>query len=235
MKFSPFITIPLFISAILFESCNSSDSIRENPIRPTTDSAINNSPAGNEPVEIRIGNQIWSTKNLRTTHFNNGDLIPEAASANDWKKAGEAGKPAWCYYNNDTTNGEKYGRLYNWFAVNDKRGLAPKGWHVASDEEWKKLVEQLGGMEVAGTKLKSTLGWKENGNGNNMSGFSAVPGGYRYKNGEFNAIDYFTCFWTSSESYTYSAWFRSIRYDDGGVYRSNFGKQDGYSVRCLKE
>lgn len=235
MKFNPFITIPLFISAILLGSCSTTGGPPEIPTEPGPDSVINSLPAGNQPAEIKIGNQVWSTKNLCTTHFSNGDLIPEAASANDWKKAGEAGKPAWCYYNNDTTNGEKYGRLYNWFAVNDKRGLAPEGWHVASDAEWKKLVEQLGGMEVAGTKLKSTHGWKENGNGNNTSGFSAVPGGYRYKNGVFNAIDYFTCFWTSSESYTYSAWFRSLRYDDGGLYRSNFGKQDGYSVRCLKD
>lgn len=235
MKFKSFITILLFSSAILLGSCNNTDSTRENLLQPATDSVISSLPAENQPAEIRIGNQIWATKNLNITRFRNGDLIPEAASVKDWEKAGESGKPAWCYYNNDAANGEKYGRLYNWFAVNDKRGLAPEGWHVASDAEWKKLVEQLGGMEVAGTKLKSAHGWKENGNGNNMSGFSAVPGGYRYKNGTFNAIDYFTCFWTSSESYTYSAWFRSLRYDDGGLYRSNFGKQDGYSVRCVKD
>jgi uncharacterized protein (TIGR02145 family) len=108
--------------------------------------------------EIKIGPQIWATKNLDVITFRNGDTIPEAKTNEEWKKAGEEGKPAWCYYDNDPENGKKYGKLYNWYAVNDPRGLAPKGWHVPSDAEWIVLIDYLGGEEVAGTKMKSSSG-----------------------------------------------------------------------------
>jgi hypothetical protein len=85
---------------------------------------------------VRIGDQLWMTRNLDVDRFRNGDLIPHVKSDEEWIKAGENGQPAWCYYDNDPKNGKKYGKLYNWFAVNDPRGLAPKSWHVPTDEEW---------------------------------------------------------------------------------------------------
>ncbi len=184
--------------------------------------------------EVTIGKQIWATNNLSVSRFNNGDPIPHIVSAEQWEMAGEKKQPAWCYYNNDSANEKKYGKLYNWYAVHDARGIAPTGWHVASDKEWTELSNTLGGLEKTGGQLKNTSGWKENGNGTNATHFAAMPAGYRYKNGIFNGIDYFTAFWTSTENYTYSAWYRSIRYDDAGLYRGNFGKQDGYAVRCIK-
>jgi len=116
------------------------------------------------------------TKNLNVSTFRNGDPIPQAKTVEEWKKAGENQQPAWCYYDNDPADGEKYGKLYNWYAVDDTRGLAPKGWHVPSNAEWTILTDYLGGMNVVGigTKMKSKTGWNEDGNGTNSSGFYVI-------------------------------------------------------------
>ena len=108
---------------------------------------------------VTIGNQTWTTKNLDIATFRNGDAIPQAKTNEEWKAAGENKLPAWCYYENNTANGTKYGKLYNWYAVVDTRGLAPAGWHVPTDEEWTVLSTFLGGEDVAGKKMKSTSGW----------------------------------------------------------------------------
>ena len=123
------------------------------------------------PIEnIKIGNQIWQKNNLDVITFNNGDIIPEAKTIEDWVVSGQTGKPVWCYYDNDSSKQQAYGRLYNWYAANDPRGLAPQGWHVATETDWKVLINFLGGDAIAGTKMKSTTGWNEN-NGSNSSGF----------------------------------------------------------------
>jgi len=108
---------------------------------------------------VTIGTQTWTTKNLDVATFRNGDLIPEAKTDEEWEAAGENKQPAWCYYENNTANGTKYGKLYNWYAVVDTRGLAPAGWHIPTDEEWTVLSTFLGGEDVAGKKMKSTSGW----------------------------------------------------------------------------
>jgi uncharacterized protein (TIGR02145 family) len=106
---------------------------------------------------VKIGTQTWMAENLNVSTFRNGDPIPEAKTDEEWKKAGKEGKPAWCYYDNDPKNGAKYGKLYNWYAVIDPRGLAPAGWHIPSDAEWTTLGDQLG--SDPGKKMKSTSGW----------------------------------------------------------------------------
>jgi uncharacterized protein (TIGR02145 family) len=108
---------------------------------------------------VTIGTQEWMTKNLDVTTFRNGDPIPEVKTDEEWYRASDNKLPAWCYYMNDTVNGRLYGKLYNWFAVNDPRGLAPVGYHIPSDAEWTKLTDFLGGESVAGEKMKSTSGW----------------------------------------------------------------------------
>ena len=108
---------------------------------------------------VTIGNQTWTTKNLNVATFRNGDLIPEVKTNEEWEAAGENKQPAWCYYENNTANGTKYGKLYNWYAVVDTRGLAPAGYHIPTDEEWTVLSTFLGGEAVAGKKMKSTSGW----------------------------------------------------------------------------
>lgn len=107
---------------------------------------------------VTIGNQVWMTKNLDVSTFRNGDPIPQAKTDAEWEAADENKQPAWCYYNNDPANGAKYGKLYNWYAVNDSRGLAPAGYHIPSDAEWTQLTDFLG--SEAGKKMKSTSGWK---------------------------------------------------------------------------
>ncbi len=108
---------------------------------------------------VTIGSQTWTTKNLDVATFRNGDLIPEAKTDEEWEAAGENKQPAWCYYENNTANGIKYGKLYNWYAVVDTRGLAPAGYHIPTDDEWTVLSTYLGGEAVAGKKMKSTSGW----------------------------------------------------------------------------
>ena len=98
---------------------------------------------------VTIGTQVWMTKNLDLATFRNGDPIPEAKTDEEWEKAGENKQPAWCYYDNDPANGAKYGKLYNWYAVIDSRGLAPVGYHIPSDADWTKLNDFLGGEGVA--------------------------------------------------------------------------------------
>jgi len=109
--------------------------------------------------EVKIGQQVWMAENLHVFNFRNGDPIPIAKTDDEWKKAIENEQPACCYYENDGQNGQKYGLLYNWYVVNDSRGLAPKGWKVPSDDDWTILTDYLG--DLAGTKMKSTNGWKE--------------------------------------------------------------------------
>ena len=137
---------------------------------------------------VTIGTQVWTSKNLDVATYRNGDVIPQVQDENAWANLTTG---AWCYYNNDASNGTKYGKLYNWYAVNDPRGLAPKGYHIPTDEEWTKLSDYLGGESEAGTKMKSTSGWYNNGNGTNSSGFSGLPGGSRHDNGSLFSIDYF--------------------------------------------
>ena len=185
--------------------------------------------------EVKIGNQVWMLENLDAEYFRNGDSIPQAKTAEEWENAGKNNEPAWCYYDNDESNGAKYGKLYNWYAVNDPRGLAPEGYHIPSNTELTELTDNLGRENVAGIKMKSTSGWYESGNGNNSSGFSALPGGFRYINGSFSDIAKVGNWWSSSESDTSNAVSRFLNYYNADVFNYNSDKQNGFSVRCLKD
>lgn len=185
--------------------------------------------------EVTIGKQVWMTQNLNVDKFRNGDPIPEAKTEEEWGKAGKNGEPAWCYYNNNPDNGDRYGKLYNWYAVNDPRGLAPEGWKIPSDEDWSRLTDFLGGESVAGTKMKSTDFWAESGNGTNESGLSGLPGGYRLGNGTFGTIGEGGYWWSSTEDGTANAWNRNLYYDNGVVLRNYNFKKHGFSVRCLRD
>jgi uncharacterized protein (TIGR02145 family) len=161
---------------------------------------------------------------LDVDKFRNGDPIPEAKTDEEWYQATNNKEPVWCYYNNDPANGEKYGKLYNWFAVNDPRGLAPTGYHVPSDAEWTTLTNYLGGESVAGTKMKST------------SGFSCLQGGYRTHLGGFYGLGSASPYWTSTEgSMKGLAWFRDLDYSSGNIIRQYTIGHNGFSVRCIKD
>jgi len=184
---------------------------------------------------VTIGTQVWMTKNLDVSTFRNGDPIPQAKTDEEWVKAGDNKQPAWCYYENDPANGAKYGKLYNWYAVSDSRGLAPVGYHVPSDAEWEKLVDYLGGEGKAGDKMKSKQGWAEDGNGTNSSGFSGLPGGNRFSLGTFNSIGKFGYWWSYTEYNTGTAWSCGLGCNDGSVGRNDGSKGRGFSVRCLRD
>jgi uncharacterized protein (TIGR02145 family) len=191
---------------------------------------------------VKIGEQTWMAENLNVGTFRNGDLIPQAKTDAEWLRASEQGEPAWCYYDNASKNGKIYGKLYNWYAVNDARGLAPKGWHVPSDEEWTTLADYLGGEDIAGGKLKerNTKHWLiPNEGATNESGFTALPGGYRNFNGTyfFNST-YFSIgshgfWWSSSESAPSTAYGQYMYYYSSAVSRLYNFKTYGFSVRCV--
>lgn len=189
----------------------------------------------------KIGTQIWGIKNLNVERFRNGDLIPEARTNEEWLRAGENKEPAWCYYDNDTNVGQPYGKLYNWYAVNDPRGLAPQGWHIPSKDEFQKLIDFLGGGNKALKKMKSPDFWDGK---DNVLGFNAVPGGERKTNtdGGFNTPLGFQSiyetggYWSSTEELERqeeSAWYIGLSVD--GVKLDHWFKNDGYSVRLIKD
>lgn len=188
---------------------------------------------GKSYKEIKIGNQVWMTDNLNVNKFHNGVTIPESKNAEEWKKAGEAGEPAWCYYDNDPANGAKYGRLYNWYAVNHPSGLAPKGWKIPSNDDWSLLTKYLGAD--AGKKMKSTIGWLENGNGTNETGFNALPGGFRNYGVGFGGIGYSGYYWCGTEGDTDYGWVWFVHYHGSEVVREGSGKGMGYYVRCVRD
>ena len=180
--------------------------------------------------DVKIGRQTWTTKNLDVTTYRNGDKIPQVQDANAWAKLKTG---AWCYYENDTANGTTYGKLYNWYAVKDPRGLAPKGYHIPTNANWTILTDNLG--DEAGTKMKSTSGWYNDGNSTNTSGFAGLPGGRRHDEGNFYDIGDTGGWWSSSESNTYYAWGRFLFGSFGIVQTDGSYKQSGYSVRCIKD
>ena len=181
--------------------------------------------------EINIGNIIWMGQNLNVNKFRNGEPIPEAKTVEEWKLACENEQPAWCHYENDATNGDKYGKLYNWYAVNSKNNIAPEGWHVASKDEWFGLEGSIKGRE--GTALKSKEGWNT-GNGTDLFGFTGLPGGKRDYKGIFSKVGDGGYWWTSSERRG-KAYYRYFSSKHGNSERDKGSKWYGRSVRCIKD
>ena len=199
---------------------------------------------GQSPKEVSIGSQVWMVENLNVDKFRNGEPVPQAKSAEEWKLAGDNKQAAWCYYNNKAANGEKYGKLYNWYAVNDTRGLAPAGWHIPSVEEWKALEDYLGGYQEAGNKMKTSSGWKKDskiggGSGTNESGFSGLPGGIRYYHVTFDQLGFGGDWWSSTEggkTFESDAMTVGLGYLSGQSLSGGGSlKENGLSVRCVRD
>ncbi|MFZ4671929.1 MAG: fibrobacter succinogenes major paralogous domain-containing protein [Flavobacterium sp.] len=171
---------------------------------------------------VVIGSQEWTVKNLDVSTYRNGDIIPEVKDPEVWANLKTG---AWCYYDNDPKNGAIYGKLYNWYAVNDPRGLAPEGFHIPSDEEWTILTDYLGGENVANLK--------------DLDGFSGLPGGIRYGSGTYSRIGVYGEWWSSSEAKVFDsdccAWFRILYYLNGYPSRDRNNKDIGFSLRCVKD
>jgi len=180
---------------------------------------------------VKIGNQTWMAENLNVNTYRNGDTIPQVQDPKTWSSLTTG---AWCYYGGKTETGAKYGKLYNWYAINDPRGLAPEGWHIPTDSEWATLTTFLGGKIESSAKIKSMRGWSQGGNGSNESGFNALPGGTRSINEAFSFVGDYGYWWTSSSFDGYSAWNRFLAYNNNYIGRSTGWKQFGNSVRCIK-
>jgi uncharacterized protein (TIGR02145 family) len=206
---------------------------------------------------VKIGNQVWMTKNLNVAKFKNGQPIKEAKTREEWSIANERNEPAWCNYDNNTATGQKYGKLYNFYAVYSQNGLCPTGWHVPSTTEWITLVDflmdsatkmdkSLGYYEKVipvAKKIKSSNGWSKS-NGTNESGFNALPGGYRFNYGQFDYLNIEGKWWTSTLRGRKADVFvitNAVLPNDNGEYNSfsKIGNPEywgsGLSVRCLKD
>jgi uncharacterized protein (TIGR02145 family) len=195
---------------------------------------------GNIYNTVEIGGQCWMAENLKTERYNNGDAIPTGLSNSAW---GSTTSGAFAVYQNVAANKAIYGLLYNWFAVNDSRALCPTGWHVPTDGEFTQLTDFLGGLGVAGGKIKTTgtlsagtgLWLAPNTGATNSSGFSALPAGERDEDGTFEDLSREANFWSSTERTLNSGWYRDAEFDDNDVDRGGEVKRYGLSVRCLKD
>jgi uncharacterized protein (TIGR02145 family) len=205
--------------------------------------------------EIKVNDVIWTAKNLNVSAYRNGDVIPQVQDQEKWAKLTTG---AWCYYKNSSANGTTYGKLYNWYAVNDPRGLAPEGYHIPSEEEWSELYVFLEGPEPgynemgiqyikyaddhACPKMKNKTGWKEvgaimypeDGNGTNESGFSGLPGGSR-DFFDFSQIGYEGCWWSSTLVSNNSIKFVRLSANEIGSFFDQTAKTSGMSVRLVKD
>lgn len=205
---------------------------------------------GNVYPVVRIGGQCWMGANLRTAHYNDGSAIPNVPGNAAWLQVGATG--AWSHYENNAGHGATYGKLYNWYAATDPRGVCPMGWHVPTDAEWKQLESTLGmpadELNSEGTRgeaqnvgglLKSTALWNAPNTGaNNGTGFSALPGGTRggFSEGTFFNLGTHGEWWTSSNYGEFNfAYRRQLRHANGGIGRFGYYKGSGYCIRCLRD
>ena len=189
-------------------------------------------------TSLTICSQQWMDKNLDVTTYRNGDLIPYVTDPTAWAALTTG---AWSYYNNDPSTNATYGKLYNWYAVNDPRGLAPVGWHIPTDAEWTTLEPCLNAIVPTGNvggkmKVTGTTTWQSPNTGaTNSSGFAGLPGGGREGNGTFLYVTYSGYWWSSTEGSSTSAWARGLEYDTGNIGMDNASKREGLSVRCLRD
>ncbi len=193
-------------------------------------SGVNDIDGNFYPV-VTINNQVWTQKNLEVTHYRNGDEIPQVTDQATWSSLTTG---AWCYYENKTENGTTYGKLYNWYAVNDPRGLAPEGYHIPSDAEFTSMSDFLGGLSNAGGKMKSTSIWAAPNTGaTNSSGFNAQPGGCRALS--FIGVGSYAYYWTSTELPSLLSSSRILSYNSKSLSNpSGTQKLSGNSIRCIK-
>ncbi len=200
---------------------------------------------GNVYLTVKVGNQWWMAENLKVTRYRNGDAIPNVRDNPDWLDLTTA---AYCVYNNDDGLWEIYGLLYNWYAVDDSRNLAPSGWHVPVEEEWKELEMYLGMSQLAvigtgwrgtdeGSKMKDANYWYGSPlSTTNESGLSVLPGGYRYgTTGTYNEVRRAGFLWSATDYSTNYAWGRYLFFDNLNVNREYHYKRYGFSVRCVKD
>ena len=226
----------LVVFSTIIAACSKEEDLPSILFNPSVTYGSMTDQNGNKYKTVIIGNKEWMAENLRTTIYRNGDPIPNVPDSSAWRKLYTG---AYCFYNNKREYIEVYGFLYNHYAVTDKRNLAPEGWHVASYSDWSALIAGLGGDESAGNKLKETgtAHWLYNNNATNESGFTALPGGYRFlwqiisgRGMEYGSVGSDGNWWASDGTvWIYSDFARSYMLD-------GFENKDyGLSVRCVKD
>lgn len=202
---------------------------------------------------VEIGDQCWFAENVRTEHYANGDAIPGDLSDSEWQTTtqgamtiyGEGTSLVYSGSTDEVANLADYGRLYNWYAVDDARGLCPSGWHVPTDGEFMTLEMELGMSESEandlgyrgtdqGTQMKSSASDSPSWDGTNTSGFSGLAGGYRNNYGDFNDGGYYGYFWSAS-AFGANAWYRFLYGGYTGVFRDIYYQRSGFSVRCVRD
>lgn len=189
---------------------------------------------GNQYKTIKVGNTYWMAEDLKTTKFNDGSSISIVTDNTAWSNLTTS---AVCDYNNDPNNSATYGKLYNWYAVNDSRKICPAGWHVPSEAEFSQFINALGGFDLAGGKLKAkgNTYWSEpNSGASNSSGFNAKGSGYRNYLGVFKDQSYITGYWSSTEQ-NQSAYLLSLRFDGSYADLYAVNKKSGFLLRCVKD
>jgi uncharacterized protein (TIGR02145 family) len=218
----------------------------ENQLRGTanTKSQVNgnnvksSTQAGPPPIHtVKIGTQMWMTTNLNVSKFRNGDPILEAQTEEEWERAGKKKIPAWCYYDNDSKLDKKSGKLYNWYAVNDPRGLAPEGYHIPTEEDWNHLIKQLGGEEVAAPKMRFGREWGDSITISHPKvSFAAIPTGWRKVADDGTGFTSEGAYWWSATPLSLKfAWTRYILFFSKEVKSYCYNKASGLAVRCLKD
>ena len=233
MKIRFFILPGILCSAILFLSWN----------QPYAPAAL---PAGyhdtisdidgNEIYTVIIGKQEWTVHNLNTEHFRNGDAIPQAITIEEWIQAWKEKRPAWCYYEGKKPSSRYVGKLYNFYAMTDPRGIAPKGWRVPSPKDWDELITLLGGFDAAGKCLKFWYGWTGDNTGTNSSGFKALPGGYRNENGNFYNNTKVANWWIAPDAPNAAPSCMELHTDPIPMrIEARLLPGYGISIRCIKE
>ncbi len=190
---------------------------------------------GNTYNTVAIGNQCWLKQNLKTSKYRDGSSIPNVTSSSVWSSLTTG---AFCYYNNSSSNNATYGKLYNWYAATDSRNIAPTGWHLPTDAEWTQLTDYLGGLSIAGGKLKEagTTHWQSPNTGaTNESDFTSLPGGLCDGSGLYSGIGYYGDYWSSSSYSSTFAWGCGTGWDSSNFTIGVSGKVNGRSIRCIKD
>ena len=195
---------------------------------------------------VRMGEQCWFRENLHSTHYANGDAIPNGASEFDWV---QPNRDFYTDYGKSESIAVMYGKLYNWYAVQDPRGLCPEGWHVSTDDDWQALEVAIGmdATEVGkpgkrgsentgeGAAIKDPKTWPDGREASDKHGFTATPGGARLPDSSFHTAGSGACYWTATAETDSTAWFRGLGNLHDGIYRSGFSMQSGFSVRCVQD
>jgi len=191
---------------------------------------------GNLYPVVQIGQQMWMAENLKTTRYNDGSVIPFAPDKATWEVL--ATGQCYCWYNDSKeTYKNPYGALYNWHTINSGK-LCPSGWHVPDNDDWTTLVNFLGGEAAAGGKLKETgtAHWNSPNTGaTNESGFTALPGGFRFGHGLFDGFGWHCIFWSSTEYNSDYAWGYAVTFDNNSVGKGGNNKMEGFSIRCIRD